>query len=56
LYWAIREPFGNQPQQIFYVSSLLMAVGAAYFLWRLRGTGLLIGKQAPLAVPPETHR
>jgi acyl-[acyl-carrier-protein]-phospholipid O-acyltransferase/long-chain-fatty-acid--[acyl-carrier-protein] ligase len=39
LYWVIRPAFGNQPQYIFYVSAALMAAGAAFFLWRLRGTG-----------------
>ncbi len=43
LYSAIRPAFGNQPQTIFYVSSLLMTVGAAYFIWSLRGTGILTG-------------
>ncbi len=42
-YWAVRPLFGNQPQHIFYLCSLLMAAGAAYFLWKLRGTGILIG-------------
>jgi acyl-[acyl-carrier-protein]-phospholipid O-acyltransferase/long-chain-fatty-acid--[acyl-carrier-protein] ligase len=42
-YWGVRPAFGDQPQNIFYLSSLLMAVGAAYFLWKLRGTGILIG-------------
>jgi acyl-[acyl-carrier-protein]-phospholipid O-acyltransferase/long-chain-fatty-acid--[acyl-carrier-protein] ligase len=42
-YWVVRPAFGNQPQNIFYLSSLLMATGAAYFLWMLRGTGILIG-------------
>ena len=45
LYWAIRPAFGNQPQNIFYVSSVLMAIGAAFFLWKLRGTGILIGSR-----------
>tara|TARA_R110002049_G_scaffold2750_9_gene22361 strand:+ start:29635 stop:30933 length:1299 start_codon:yes stop_codon:yes gene_type:complete len=43
LYILIRPAFGNEPQNIFYVSAILMAAGAAFFLWRLRGTGLLIG-------------
>jgi MFS family permease len=49
VYWAIRPAFGNQPQAIFYVSSILMAAGAAYFLWKLRGTGILIGSRNPVA-------
>ena len=44
LYSGMRGAFGNEPQNIFYVSALLMAAGAAFFLWKLRGTGLLIGK------------
>ena len=51
MYWAIRPAFGNQPQNIFYVSSLLMAAGAAFFLWRLRGTGIMIGKPEEPAGP-----
>jgi len=42
LYWVIRPAFGNQPQNIFYLSAFLMAAGAAFFLWQLRGTGILI--------------
>lgn len=45
-YWAVRPSFGNEPQNIFYLSSLLMALGAAFFLWKLRGTGILIGSKA----------
>lgn len=44
LYWAIRPAFGDEPQNIFYICSLLMAAGAAYFLWKLRGTGILVGE------------
>ncbi|TWU57268.1 MFS transporter [Rubripirellula reticaptiva] len=43
LYWAIRPGFGDRPQHIFYICAILMAVGAAFFLWRLRGTGLVVG-------------
>ncbi len=42
-YRVIRPAFGNQPQNIFYVSAILMALGSAFFLWRLRGTGLVMG-------------
>ncbi len=49
LYWAIRPAFGNDPQHIFYVSSALMAAGAAFFLWKLRGTGILLGSRSPEA-------
>jgi acyl-[acyl-carrier-protein]-phospholipid O-acyltransferase/long-chain-fatty-acid--[acyl-carrier-protein] ligase len=45
LYSAIRELFGDQPQHIFYVSSGLMAAGAAFFLWKLWGTGLSSSSQ-----------
>ena len=47
LYAIIRNGFGNAPQRIFLICSLLMLAGAGYFLWRLRGTGLLIGKGIP---------
>ncbi|MFK8111528.1 MAG: MFS transporter [Rubripirellula sp.] len=45
-YWAVRPAFGDQPQHIFALSSVLMALGAAFFLWKLRGTGILIGSQS----------
>lgn len=56
LYLGIRPAFGAAPQHIFYVSSGLMAVGAAFFLWRLRGTGIMIGNrpEQPPAPPEET--
>lgn len=47
LYAVIRNSFGDSPQRIFLICSLLMAIGAGYFLWRLRGTGLLIGQGIP---------
>ncbi len=43
IFMSIRGGFGDRPQNIFYVCSGLMAAGAAFFLWRLRGTGLLVG-------------
>ncbi len=43
IYSLIRNWFGEHPQHMFYLSSLLMAAGGAFFLWRLRGTGILIG-------------
>jgi acyl-[acyl-carrier-protein]-phospholipid O-acyltransferase/long-chain-fatty-acid--[acyl-carrier-protein] ligase len=49
LYSAIRPGFGDQPQRIFMVSSGLMLVGSAYFLWRLRGTGVLVPKRQSVA-------
>jgi MFS family permease len=39
-YWVVRPWFGDSPQRMFLVCSVLMAVGAAFFLWRLRGTKL----------------
>jgi MFS family permease len=51
LYWVIRPAFGepdepdNHPEKIFYVCTALMAIGTAYFLWKLRGTGILIGSK-----------
>ncbi|TWU42215.1 MFS transporter [Novipirellula artificiosorum] len=53
-YWAIRPVFGNAPQNIFWVSSVLMAAGAAFFLWKLRGTGLVIGSKADTDTPKPT--
>ncbi|MFG0263101.1 MAG: MFS transporter [Novipirellula sp. JB048] len=52
LYWAIRPAFADQPQHIFLVSSLLMGAGAAFFLWQLRGTGILVGSGAEIAAGP----
>ncbi len=45
IYWAIRPAFGDEPQNIFYICSLLMAAGAAFFLWKLHGTGILVGSK-----------
>jgi acyl-[acyl-carrier-protein]-phospholipid O-acyltransferase/long-chain-fatty-acid--[acyl-carrier-protein] ligase len=53
LYWAIRPSFGNQPQNIFYLSSVLMALGAAFFLWKLRGTGILMGTRQESVSPAD---
>ena len=36
-YWVVRPEFGETPERMFLVCSGLMAVGAAFFLWRLRG-------------------
>lgn len=46
VYWVIRPAFDKEPQNMFYICSLLMAAGAAFFLWKLRGTGLLVGSTA----------
>lgn len=43
MYTVIRPYFADAPQRIFLVSSMMMLAGAAFFLWKLRGTGLLIG-------------
>lgn len=51
LYWAIRPGFGDHPQRIFALCAAMMAVGAGFFLWRLRGTGILVGTK-PDAVEP----
>ena len=47
LYWVIMSTpaFSNRPQRMFYVSSGLMLVGALFFLWKLRDTGILIGSK-----------
>lgn len=52
LYSGIRPLFGDEPQNIFYVSSGLMLAGAVFFLWKLRGTGLLLGKRDPETAAP----
>lgn len=43
LYPVIRPFFGEAPQHIFYVCSAMMLAGAAFFLLKLRGTGILMG-------------
>ncbi|QDV46898.1 Lysophospholipid transporter LplT [Stieleria neptunia] len=47
LYWAVMSTpaFNNRPQRMFYVSSGLMLAGSLFFLWKLRGTGILIGSK-----------
>ncbi|MCC9599695.1 MFS transporter [Stieleria sp. JC731] len=42
LYPVIRPGFGDAPQRIFFICSGLMLVGAAFFTYRLRGTGILV--------------
>ena len=49
LYWIIRPGFGTSagqqhPERIFLVSSVLMAVGAAFFLWRMKARGFSFTK------------
>ena len=36
LYWMIKPLFGNAPQRIFILSAIMMLVGAAFFLFKLR--------------------
>lgn len=51
-YYLIMPAFKDKPQHMFYVSSALMLIGAAFFLWKLRGTGILVGgsrDEAPAA-------
>ena len=36
-YWLVRDLFGDQPQKIFYLCSLLMGLGAGFFIWKLSG-------------------
>ena len=60
VYYAIRPMFGdekvdpttNHPERIFYVCSFLMAAGAAFFLWRLRGTGIMAGPRPEVRDDP----
>lgn len=49
LYSAIAGFFGDQPQRMFVLCALLMAGGAAYFLYRLRGirAELVVGAAGP---------
>lgn len=47
IFTALRGGFGDRPQQMFYVCSGLMASGTVFFLWRLRGSGLLVGAGLP---------
>ncbi|TWU00797.1 Lysophospholipid transporter LplT [Stieleria varia] len=46
LFYLLRPAFGVQPQHMFYICSLLMFLGAAFFLWKLRGTGILTGSSS----------
>jgi acyl-[acyl-carrier-protein]-phospholipid O-acyltransferase/long-chain-fatty-acid--[acyl-carrier-protein] ligase len=36
VYWVIRPAFGTQPHRIFIICGVVMLVGAAYFMYRLR--------------------
>ena len=44
LYWLIKPAFVTQPQRIFLISALLMAVGSGAFLHYMRKTGLRFGR------------
>ncbi|MCD0458449.1 MFS transporter [Roseiconus lacunae] len=48
MYPLMRPGFGDAPQKIFYLCSVLMLVGAAFFTWRLRGTGILVSREQSL--------
>ncbi len=41
VFFAVRRLFGESPQQIFLLCSALMAAGTVFFLWRLRGSGVM---------------
>ena len=43
MFAKVMPAFKERPQSMFYVSSGLMLIGAVFFLWKLRGTGILIG-------------
>ena len=43
IFLLLRPAFGDAPQRMFLICSVLMAIGAGYFLWKLRGTGILLG-------------
>lgn len=49
LYWIIRPYFGTgpgpqHPEKIFLISSVLMGVGATFFLWRIKARGFSFTK------------
>ncbi|MEL6105675.1 MAG: MFS transporter [Planctomycetota bacterium] len=46
IYTGIRDSFGDEPHRMFLLSSVLMLVGAGFFIWKLRGTGILIPTSA----------
>ena len=49
IYYFIGPTFKAHPQQIFYVCGGLMAVGLAFFLFRLRGSGIMWGRPSEAA-------
>jgi acyl-[acyl-carrier-protein]-phospholipid O-acyltransferase/long-chain-fatty-acid--[acyl-carrier-protein] ligase len=42
-YWAIAGMFVGREHQIFIICAVLMLAGTCFFLWRLRGTGIMVG-------------
>lgn len=40
IYWMIRGAFGDSPHKMFLLCSVMMAIGTAGFLWRLRRDGI----------------
>lgn len=46
-YWAIAKLFVGREHQIFVICSFLMLAGTCFFLWRLRGSGIMLGKSTP---------
>lgn len=47
VFFVIRGLFGESPQQIFLLCSALMAAGTVFFLWRLRGSGVMAAPPKP---------
>ncbi len=41
VFFVVRGWFGDSPQRIFLLCSALMAIGTIFFLWRLRGSGVM---------------
>ena len=53
-YFVCAPIFVGREHKMFYVCSGLMAVGAVYFLWAFRGSGMLIGNGASTESPLTT--
>lgn len=45
VYFVVRGMFGDSPQRIFLLCSALMALGTVFFLWRLRGSGVMAARE-----------
>lgn len=56
LYWLIRDSFGEQPHKIFYLCSGLMAIGTAFFMWRLAGIRIYLNSRLESQDTPETDQ